>query len=112
MNTIYYLEVLQREFQLGSFEENLIKNLDEIYFIININNGCILGFREDTSIKYTDIAEGDAMTMVVHIFESHQSTIEAPMLIFTNKNSNYSILGLYDSNSRVYYCTGPKGWIN
>ena len=48
------------------------------------------------------------MIMVVCISRSRKSIIEAPMLILTNKNDNYSIHGLDDSISRVYYCTNPK----
>ena len=38
--------------------------------------------------------------------------IEAPMLIFTNSNSNYPIWGLEDNIPGVCYRTGPKGWMD
>ena len=55
ITTTYHLGVLQWGFQLDTFDENLIKNLKEIHFTINIDNGCILGFYEDTSVKCANI---------------------------------------------------------
>ena len=59
---------MQRGFQTGIFDENLIKNINETHFVINVDNGCILGFQEDTIVKYADVVfGGDNMTMVVRI---------------------------------------------
>ena len=44
MQAIHHLGVLQRGFQTGIFYENLIKNMDETYFVINMDNGRTLGF--------------------------------------------------------------------
>jgi hypothetical protein len=68
MNTAYHLGVLQRGFQSGVFDENLMENLDEIHFTVNMDNGRILGFRGDMVVKYANVvASGDAMTMVIRI---------------------------------------------
>jgi hypothetical protein len=48
------------------------------------------------------------MTMVIRISGGRRSMVEAPMLIFTNGNSNYPIMGLEDTISGVCYRTGPK----
>ena len=64
-------------------------------------------------VKYIDVvAGGEAMTMVVRISGGRGSSLEAPMIIFTNANSNYPIRGLEDSIPRVSYRTGPKGWMD
>lgn len=113
MNTAYHLGVLQRGFQSGVFDENLIENLDETHFTINMDNGRTLGFRGDTLIKYADVvAGGEAMTMVVRISGGRRAIIEAPMLIFCNDSSNYPIRGLEDTIPGVCYRTGPKGWMD
>ena len=113
MHTAYYLGVLYRRFQNGSFDKNLIENLDEIHFTVNMDNGKALGFRGDTSVKYVDVvAGGEAMTMVVRISSGRGSNLEVPVIIFTNGNSNYLIRGLEDSISGVSYRTGPKEWID
>ena len=53
------------------------------------------------------------MIMVVHISRGRRSNLEAPMIIFTNKDSNYSICGLDDLVPRVSYRTIQKvGWTN
>src|SRR5579875_2085882 len=98
MNMAYHLDILQRGFQSGIFDENLIENMDEIHFTVNMDKGRILGFRGDTVVKYADvIASGDAMTMVIKISGDRRSMIEASKLIFTYRNSNYPIRGLDDT---------------
>lgn len=113
MHTAYHLGVLHRGFQTGDFDENLMENLDETHFTVNMDNGRTLGFRGDTSVKYADVvAGGEAMTMVVRISGGRRSSLEAPMIIFTNKNRNYPIRGVEDSIPGVSYRTGPKGWMD
>ena len=68
MQTTYNLEVLQRRFSSREFDENLIKNLNKIHFVVNLDNGQTLGFRGDTIVKYVEVVfNGKSMTMVVHI---------------------------------------------
>ena len=106
MHIAYHLGVLQHGFQNGIFDKNLIENLDETHFTMNMDNGGALGFRSDTSVKYVDIvAKGEVVTMVFQISGSCGSSLEAPMIIFTNKNSNHPIHGLEDSIPGVFYHT-------
>jgi hypothetical protein len=110
MNTAYHLDVLQRGFQSRVFDENLMENLDETHFTINMDNGHTLGFRGDMVVKYANVvASGDAMTMVIRISGDRRSMVEASMLIFTNGNSSYPIRGLEDTIPGVCYRIGPKG---
>jgi hypothetical protein len=70
MQAGHHLDVLQRGFQTGIFDENLIENIDETHFVVNMDNGHTLGFRGDTTVKYADVVSGgDTMTMVVRISE-------------------------------------------
>ena len=55
MHIVYQLGILQRGFLSDIFYENLIKNVDEIHFMINMDNGRTLGFCGDTFVKYVDI---------------------------------------------------------
>ena len=65
MATAYHLEVLCRGFQWRIFYENLMKNIDEIHFTINMDNGYTLRFRGDTSLKFADVvAGGEGITMI------------------------------------------------
>ena len=52
MQTVYHLELLQRKFASREFDENFIENLDETHFVVNLDNGQILGFQGDTIVKY------------------------------------------------------------
>ena len=64
-------------------------------------------------MKYADAVAGrEAITMIVWISRGHRSSIEAPMIIFTNGNSNYPICGLKDSVPGVSYRTDPNGWMD
>ena len=58
MTIAYKLRILQQGFHLGTFDKNLIKNLDEIHFTINMDNGCRLSFHGDISIKYVNVVVG------------------------------------------------------
>ena len=44
MQTTYHLEVLHKGFSSKEFDENLIENLDETHFVVNLDNGQTLGF--------------------------------------------------------------------
>ena len=113
MQVAYHLGVLNRGFQDGTFDENLMENIDETHFVVNMDNGRTLGFHGDTTVKYADVVSGgDSMTMVIRISGGRRSMIEAPMLIFTNPNSSYPIRGLDDNIPGVCYRTSPKGWMD
>ena len=49
--TTYHLGVLHRGFETRVFDENLMENVNETHFVINLDNGCTLGFRGDSTIK-------------------------------------------------------------
>ena len=50
----------------GEYNKNLIENIDEIHFVINMDNGKMLGFHRDQVVKYVDVVfGGEDMTMVL-----------------------------------------------
>ena len=111
--TAYHLGVMQRGFHTGLFHKDLMENIDEAHFVVNMDNGRTLGFRNDSVVKYADVVSGgDCMTVVIRISGRHRSLIETPMIIFTNAGSNYPIRGLPDNIPGVTYRTGPKGWMS
>ena len=59
MQTTHHFGVLQREFESGLFDENLMENVDEIHFVIILDNSHILGFRRDTTVKCADLEVND-----------------------------------------------------
>ena len=90
-----------------------MKNVNETHFVININNGHTLGFKQDTIVKYAKaISNEDSITMVIRIFQGQRSIIKTPMMIFTNTNSTYLIHGLEDNIHGVCYRIEPKGWMD
>ena len=113
METAYHLGILQRGFASGEFDENLMENLDETHFIVNLDNGHTLGFRGDTTMKYVEVVSGgESMTIVVRISGGRRATIEAPMIIFSNENKSYPIRSLIDDIPGFSTEQGSKGgWI-
>ena len=68
--------------------------MDETHFVINLDNGRTLGFREDENVKYADVfSGGEGMAMIVHNTGGASSHIETPMLILQNEKRSYSFKG-------------------
>ena len=66
MHIAYHLGVSHCGFESGIFYKNLMENLDETHFTINMDIGRTPDFQNDTFIKYANVvAGGEAMTMVV-----------------------------------------------
>ena len=102
-----------KKFNSGELNENLVENIDETHFVINMDNGRTLGFRGDENVKYADVVSGDeSLTMMVRITGGPDAHIEAPMMIFQNANRNYPIQGVPDNVPGVCYLKGPKGWMD
>ena len=98
MLTAFHLGVVQRGFLLGEYHEDYIKNVDDMHFVINMDNGRTLGFHGDQAVKYADVASGgEEMTLVVRITRGRRATIKPPINIFTNQTRNYPICRLQDN---------------
>ena len=96
--TTYHLGVLHRGFETRVFYENLMENVNETHFFVNLDNDRTLGFGGNTTVKYAKVvSRRDSITMVIRISRGRQSMIEALMFIFTNSGSNYPIRGLKDN---------------
>lgn len=100
----FHMGVLARGFQSGALDENLMENIDETHFVINMDNGRTLGFRGDIEVKYADmVARGMGMTMVVKVIGGPRGKIGTPFLIFQNLQCSYSIRGVPDDMPGVCY---------
>ena len=65
MQTTHHWNVLQRRFESGVFDENLMENVDDTHFVVNLDNNQTLG---DTTMKYVEVVFGrNFMTMVIKI---------------------------------------------
>lgn len=94
-------------------DEEYIENEDETHLLINMGNGKTLGFRGDQVVKKGDVkSAGEGMKMMVRLSGGRKAFVEAPSMIFKNKDSYYPISGVADNVPGAYYRTGPKGWID
>jgi DDE superfamily endonuclease len=111
MTVSYHIGKLQRHFEAGKLDEQLLRNADETHSVINMDNGRTLGFRGEEFIKYADIVYGgESMTMMVNLSGGPASRILPPMMIFQNANCSYPSKGVPDNIPGVSYRTGKKGW--
>ena len=85
-----------------------MKNLNETHFVINLYYDKFLGFCGNTTVKYANVVSGrESMILIIRISGGCPSTIEAPMIIFTNENKTYHIWRLIDNVLGVTYRFGP-----
>ena len=51
-----------------AFLMNLMENVHETHFVVNLDKSWTLGFNDDMSVKYAEVAfGGDSMTIVIRI---------------------------------------------
>ncbi|CAM6124006.1 unnamed protein product [Calypogeia fissa] len=107
----YHIGIVQRQFQAGELNEDMVENIDETHFVFNMDNGKTLGFLGDTEVKYANVVSGgEGMTLVVRLSGGRDSCIQTPMLIFTNALQSHPIQGVPDDVPDVCYRSGPRGW--
>ena len=103
----YHLEVLYQGLVSCEYNKNLIKNIDETHFVINMENGKTLGLYGEYVVKYANVvSSGEAMTMMIYIIGGVHAQIMAPMIIFTNALGSYLIQGVPNILG-VCYRSGP-----
>ena len=65
MYTAFHFGVSHRDFFNNTFDENLMENVVEIHFVVNMNNGRTLEFGGDIIVSYVKVvSDGDSMIMV------------------------------------------------
>lgn len=75
----FHKGVLEREFCSGMLDKNLMENVNKTYFVMNVDNGHIIGFRRDCMVKYVDIvAEELGIIMVIKVIRGVVACIETP----------------------------------
>ncbi|KAL3695584.1 hypothetical protein R1sor_009660 [Riccia sorocarpa] len=112
MSVAQHLGLMCGQFQSGRLDENLVENIDETHFLINMDNDRTLGFRGDTQVKYADVVSGSqGMTMVVKVTGSVHAKIGTPFMIFSNANCSYPINNVPDNVPGVCYRTTKKAFI-
>jgi hypothetical protein len=86
----YHLGDVGRRFKAGEMDENMAENVDEIHYIVNMDDGMTLGFVGDDQIKYADVVSGgEGMPMIVRLTGGPCAFIQSPIMIFQRKNRSY-----------------------
>lgn len=55
MHIAFHVDMLHRGFMITTRDEFLMENINEIYFIINMNNMRTFGFKDDSAMFYIKI---------------------------------------------------------
>lgn len=72
---------------LRGLNKHLIENINKIHSMFNLDNSQTFGIIGNNYIKYGDVVfGGEEMTMIVWIMKRALIHIEAPIIIFNNKN--------------------------
>jgi hypothetical protein len=80
-----HLGVLKRDFESGALDENCVENGDETHFVINLDNGRILGAFDETEIRYTDVVSGGiGMTMLVRVAGGARAQLQPCFLCYSS----------------------------
>lgn len=109
----HHLGKLQRDFDSGVMDENMVENMDETHFIFNMDNHKTLGKRGAKKVNYVDVVQGgEGFTMVLRMTGGVNAKIEAPFLIFKNKQRNHPMRGTPDNVPGASYRTQPRGWMD
>lgn len=75
----HHLGLVGREFQCGSINEDMVVNWDEPHFVINMDNGKMLGFRGDNDVKYANDGLADRRaTCSIHDFSKPKLQLSYP----------------------------------
>jgi hypothetical protein len=108
----FHFGQLTREFRVGTFDENLVENIDETHCKVNLDNGKTLRFRSDNDVKYADVVSGGmGMTLMIRLTGGPHARIYNPCVIFHNASESYPIRGVPDDVPGVCYRTAKKGFI-
>lgn len=109
----YHLGCVKRDFDAGVLDENMVENIDETHFVVNMDNKKTIAVKGTDTVKYQDVVSGgEGMTLVVRITGGAEARVHAAMMIFQNKDGNYPIRGLIDDVPGTCYRTGPRGWMD
>ena len=63
----YHLGQLEHDSTEGKLLEDMVENMDETYFVFNVDNHKTLGFIGLQKVRYSDVSRGEGMTMVLRL---------------------------------------------
>lgn len=105
----YNFGIISRLLTNEDMEEDLTDNIDEIHFVVNLENGKTLGFASPEDVKYAEITSGGhGITILVRITGGKIASIRPPFLIFQIQERNYPIRNILDNVRDVSYRTQTK----
>lgn len=104
---------MKKGFDSGELDEDAMSDANETHFIVNMDNGKILGVSRDQEVKYEDVTSSEkGMTMLVRLSGGLHAVIQPPFMIFTNKDRSHPIRDVLDTVTGMAHRTGPKGWMD
>ena len=78
-----------------------------------MDNHHTLGTSGADGVNYADVVGGaDGFTMLLRLRGGPNSKLEAPFIIFKNRDSNYPMMNFPDNIERVSYRTQSRDWMD
>ncbi|OWZ03895.1 hypothetical protein PHMEG_00024295 [Phytophthora megakarya] len=109
----YHLDRVKHLFDDGVLDPDQQYTMDESHFIIDLDDGKTLDFRDADKVKYRSIFSGrEGITMCVLLRGGSDVKRLYSMLIFKNKGFNYPIQGLPDAVDGISDRSSPSAFIN
>lgn len=102
LSIVCHLAQLKWEFENGELEDDLVFNMDENSFHVDMDDSKTLDWRGVFDCKYHDVTSGGKnFTCMVHLGGGRCGTLEPAFHIFQYAGSNYPIRGCPDDISGV-----------
>lgn len=109
----YHLGEMRGAFDANSLDENLVENIDETHFLINVSNGRTLGFMGGKNLSVAEVVNGSGgMTMVVRINGGQNAMIVPHFIVFKNADRSYPLRNFHDNVPGVSYHTSTKSFVD
>ena len=94
----YHLSRLKVLFVDGILNENHKENMDKTHSAFNKDSYDTLGMRGVDSANYADVVvEADGFTILLRLIGGTNARLEAPFIIFKNRDSNYPVKNFPDN---------------
>lgn len=110
---VFHLGVLKQAFEDNTLHDNLVENIDETHFLINMDNMRTLGFSGYKDRRFIDVISGrEGMNMMVQIPGGPSATISPPFMVFQSNTRSYPLRNCQFNIPGVIYRMSPKSFFD
>ena len=102
---------LKQDFISCEFVDGMLENKNETHFFFNMGNHRTFGLKRSKKFMYDEpTAEEDGFIVVLLTYRGTEAKIQAPFLIFGNRDQAHPMKTLTDDMNGVSYRTVQCAW--